>query len=136
MQTLEKIVGEFDPESGLSGPKRERLWTKVRMTTKLKQVESFRKGLSEVKSTLMLGLMFQKYASGSQSYSRPTASRMSSALTVHVQHPKAATLLHEPRCPYCPVLRSRDHRCQKPAKKSCPYQDFVWLRCLLLTKPT
>lgn len=74
MQTLEKIVGEFDPESGLSGPKRERLWTKVRMTTKLKQVESFRKGLSEVKSTLMLGLMFQKYASGSQSHSRPTAS--------------------------------------------------------------
>ena len=56
MQVLEKIVREFDAESVMSAPKRERLWTKVRMTTKLKKVESFR---------LMLGLMYQKYAPGS-----------------------------------------------------------------------
>ena len=65
MQVLEKIVREFDAESVMSAPKRERLWTKVRMTTKLTKVESFRRGLSEVRSTLMLGLMYQKYAPGS-----------------------------------------------------------------------
>jgi len=52
----------------MAAPKRERLWTKFRMTTKIKQVESFRKGLSEVRSTLMLGLMYQKYAFGPQSH--------------------------------------------------------------------
>jgi hypothetical protein len=44
----------------MAAPKHERLWTKFRMTNKIKQVEEFRKELSEVRSTLMLGLMYQK----------------------------------------------------------------------------
>jgi len=46
----------------MDAPKHERLWTKFLMTDKIKQVEVFRKELSEVKSTLMLGLMYQKWA--------------------------------------------------------------------------
>ncbi len=60
MQKLEAIVGEFASGSQESALKQERLWTKFRMTAKLKQLEKFRKGLSEVRSTLMLGLMYQK----------------------------------------------------------------------------
>lgn len=59
VKKLELIIGEFDPVYLESTPKRERLWTKFRMTTKLKPLEKFRKGLSEVRSTLMLGLMYQ-----------------------------------------------------------------------------
>lgn len=60
MQTLEKIIGGFDIKSITEAPKHERLWTKFLMTNKIKQVEVFRKELSEVRSTLMLGLMYQK----------------------------------------------------------------------------
>ena len=59
-QTLEKIIGGFDVRSVMEAPKHERLWTKFQMTNKIKQVEVFRKELSEVRSTLMLGLMYQK----------------------------------------------------------------------------
>ncbi|RYP57535.1 hypothetical protein DL770_010648 [Monosporascus sp. CRB-9-2] len=57
--TLEAIVGGFDVESVMKVPKHERLWTKFRMASMTKQVEEFRKQLSEVRSTLMLGLMYQ-----------------------------------------------------------------------------
>jgi hypothetical protein len=59
-QTLEKIIGAFDIKSVMEAPKHERLWIKFQMTNKIKQVELFRKELSEVRSTLMLGLMYQK----------------------------------------------------------------------------
>lgn len=44
----------------MEAPKHERLGTKFRMTNKIKKVEEIRKELSKVRSTLMLGLMYQK----------------------------------------------------------------------------
>lgn len=65
MQKLERIIRELELDSAITSPKREHLWAKFRITTKIKQVQSFQKGLSEVRSTLMLGLMYQKCVSGS-----------------------------------------------------------------------
>ena len=48
----------------MSCPKRERLWNKWKTATKIKQVDRFRKGLGDMRSTIMLGLMYQKCVSG------------------------------------------------------------------------
>jgi hypothetical protein len=80
------IVGEFNPGS-LESHKQERIWTKFRMTTKLKQVEKFQKGLGEVRSTLMLGLMYQK--------SVPDLAKLGNLSLTSIQHSKAESMHHK-----------------------------------------
>ncbi|KAK1753305.1 hypothetical protein QBC47DRAFT_404660 [Echria macrotheca] len=59
VQELWGIVAELDVEALRNAQKREHLFTKYKMTTKVKQVEKFRQGLSELKSSLTLALTYQ-----------------------------------------------------------------------------
>ncbi|KAK3361114.1 hypothetical protein B0T24DRAFT_691791 [Lasiosphaeria ovina] len=56
IETLEKIIGSFDIKSVMEASRHERLWAKFQMTSKMKEIEVFRKELSEVRNTLMLGI--------------------------------------------------------------------------------
>jgi len=60
IQELDSIVREFDSKFTSSTSKRERLWTALKVTAKSQQFQKFREALSSVRSTLMLGLMYQK----------------------------------------------------------------------------
>ncbi|KAH8695769.1 hypothetical protein GQ44DRAFT_832603 [Phaeosphaeriaceae sp. PMI808] len=59
IQELAEIIGQFDIDSGLVAPKRQKLRMKYRMMTKIKQVEKLQRVFRDVRDNLMLGLMIQ-----------------------------------------------------------------------------
>jgi len=61
MKELNSIVEEFELNF-LSTSRKERLWTAFKAVNRGKQLRKFRESLSETKSTLMLSLMYQRFA--------------------------------------------------------------------------
>jgi len=69
---LEEIVRDFEAAFASSHSARDRLWTAFKFSAKEKKLQKFRESLSDAKQTLMLGLMYQRYAhsSGAESACR------------------------------------------------------------------
>ena len=63
-QELRQIVVELEIEPLQEGRKREHLRAKLKLKTKVKELEKFLNRLRDLKNTLTLGLMLQRQETG------------------------------------------------------------------------